>query len=218
MFDEGEGKIEIENPYHSFIEEFLSSSKFFKRDIDKYNGILKVITALNGFNREPFMGRIFTNKADIIIFLDIVEQYRKSITMNLSRGAEDVWTASQSVAAHMDVYEEGFTINDYMDTTNTTISKRSLRAYFSELNSNNIFKTNGKEGQSNIYVISRSLESVKTSVADIKLSEYDVEYLEWNYTIYSEKELLSKFPFIHPGDIKNCSDPPFWNKFLPEGK
>jgi len=218
MFTEGEDKIEIENPYHSFIEEFLSSSKFFKRDIDKYNGILKVITALNGFNRTPFMGRIFTTKADIIIFLDIVEQYRKSITLNLSRGAEDVWTASQSVAAHLDVYEEGFTVNDYMDAVPHPPSKRSLRAYFKELNSAGIFRTNGKEGQSNIYVISRSLEEFKTDMDDIKLSEYDIEYLEWNYTLKSERELIDHFPYTFPGDIKKCSDPPFWNKFLPEGK
>jgi hypothetical protein len=214
----GEDKIEIENPYHSFVEGFLSSSKFFKRDIDKYNGILKVITALNGFNRKPFMGRIFTTKADIIIFLDIVEQYRKSISLNLSRGAEDVWAASQSIAAKHSSIEDGFTINDFIDLTGSTISKRSLRAYFSELNSNNIFKTNGKEGQSWIYVINSSLEDMKTKEEDIKLSEYDVEYLEWNYQILSEKEFLVKFPYIPPGDIKKCSDPPFWNKFLPEGK
>ena len=44
--------IVIINPYIHFVINFLKDSSFYKRDFDKFNGILKTITALNYYNHE----------------------------------------------------------------------------------------------------------------------------------------------------------------------
>lgn len=44
--------ISIINPYVYFIIDFLKNSAFYKRDFDKFNGILKTITVLNYYNHE----------------------------------------------------------------------------------------------------------------------------------------------------------------------
>ena len=81
-------KIDIENPYTSFIEDFLNGSKFLKRDVDKYDGILRVITAINGYNRELIDNTLFTTKNDIRYFIRLLQNYQESINKNLSPPAE----------------------------------------------------------------------------------------------------------------------------------
>ena len=80
----------IYNPYNDFMDKYLGQSKYFKRDVDKYDGILRIITAINGYKRETVNDTLLTTKEDIVMFIDILERYHQSITSNLSPGAADI--------------------------------------------------------------------------------------------------------------------------------
>lgn len=206
---------EIINPYHEFIDTFLNQSKFFKRDYDKYNGILRVITAINGYNRELINGVLFTTVEDIQLFLEILERYHESITANLSPNASDILHEMRAKANEWDLYDEeiGFTVNDYMARSGFQFQKRSFQQYFSELNANNLIKTVGKDGKQNLYVLmDTSLGIDKTKII---MSELDQKMLKYNYGIDCEK-LRNLGGDTLPGGLKKCSDPPIWDDLLPE--
>ena len=84
--------IVIINPYINFVINFLKDSSFYKRDFDKFNGILKTITALNYYNHEvhDIDGEmvILTNLSDVQQFMSILHPYKESISANLSPKAE----------------------------------------------------------------------------------------------------------------------------------
>lgn len=205
---------EIINPYHEFIDTFLGSSKFFKRDVDKYNGILRVITAINGFNRELVNGVLFTTAEDIKLFLELLERYHESITANLSPNAADIIREMRENADKWGLYEEeGFTVNDYMAFSNYQIAKRSFQQYFSELNANNMVKVVGKEGRQSLYQLADT--SFHTDSIEIKMSAFDQKMLEYNYGIDCDK--LRNLGGTHtPGKISDVHDAPIWDDLLPE--
>ena len=86
--------ISIINPYVYFIIDFLKNSAFYKRDFDKFNGILKTITVLNYYNHEvhDVEGKkvILTNIADVQQFMSLLNPYKESISANLAPKAADV--------------------------------------------------------------------------------------------------------------------------------
>ena len=86
--------IVIINPYVYFVINFLKNSNFYKRDFDKFNGILKTITALNYYNHEihDIDGErvILTNIADVQQFMSLLKPYRESISANLAPKAVEV--------------------------------------------------------------------------------------------------------------------------------
>ena len=86
--------IVIINPYVYFVINFLKDSAFYKRDFDKFNGILKTITALNYYNHEVYDidGKkvILTNIADVQEFMSLLKPYKESISANLSPKAVEV--------------------------------------------------------------------------------------------------------------------------------
>jgi len=206
---------EIINPYHEFINAFLNKSKFFKRDFDKYNGILRVITAINGYNRELINEVLFTTVEDIVLFLELLERYHESITANLSPNAADIIREMRENADKWDLYDEesGHTVNDYMARSGYQFAKRSFQQYFSELNANGLIKTAGKEGKQNLYVLVDT--SLGVDETDIKMSEFDQKMLTYNYGIDCNK-LRELGGSSLQGGLKKVSDPPVWDDLLPQ--
>ena len=206
---------EIINPYHQFINDFLKSSKFFKRDFDKYNGILRVITAINGYNRKLVNGVLFTTVEDILLFSELLERYHESITANLSPNASDLIREMRENADKWDLYdsEVGFTVNDYMAHSGYQFAKKSFQQYFSELNANGLIKTAGKEGRQNLYCLIDT--SYGIGETDIKMSSFDQKMLEYNYGIDCDK-LRTLGGDTLQGGLQKVSDPPVWDDLLPE--
>lgn len=177
----------INNPYTESIIKFLGESEYFKRDFDKYNGILKTITAINGFNRQTFeidgQEILYTSLNDIKLFMSLLKEYHESISVNISpksaevlddlRGNIDEWIMDRKIS-DMGV----FTVNDYFELSKSHLSKRSLQNYFGELNRAGFLKVVGKQGRSNEYQISGR---VSDALFDdlLQLSEEQLQLIEW---------------------------------------
>lgn len=157
----------IINPYTSSVINFLGESEYFKRDFDKYNGILKTITALNSYNRATYdlEGEtvIFTSLDDIQIFISLLQVYHESISVNISPKSAEIL---DDLRSNMDTWlldgkvnELGITINKYFEITRCNLSKKSIRRYFSELNAAGFLKVVGNENRSNIYAVSGRVSS-----------------------------------------------------------
>lgn len=151
--------IEIINPYTCSVITFLGESEYFKRDFDKYNGILKTITAFNSYNRSIFeLGDkkvIFTSLDDIQIFISLLLAYHDSISGNITPKAADVLN---EIRANFDdwllaqkTFEQGITTAQYAELSKLNLSKRSIQRYFGELNSNGFLKVVERQGRTNIY-------------------------------------------------------------------
>ena len=215
-------KVNIYNPYNQFIRDFLGSSKYFKRDVDKYDGILRVITAVNGYRRPLVNDTLLTTKEDISIFIDILGRYHKSITSNLTPGAVEVLQDLYDHADEWDLYESlkedgspnGITIGDYQHRATTKFGKSTLGNYFRELNAEGLVKTTGKEGQSNLYILVGTNVSVDKD--EIELSESDKKMLEFNFGVEAYDVLSS---YTSPVNIfMEQPSEPYWNDMLPENK
>lgn len=190
--------INIVNPYSESILKLIGESEYYKRDYDKYNGILKVITAFNSGNREvhEINGEkvIFTNPQDLQYFITLLKPYVESITHNLSKKAAELladivdnsheWTYQpESKYNFGETLDFGFTINDYIENGNVSIAKRSLYRYFTELNQEGYLKVVGKQGKSNMYAVVEQDEEVKNipdsellSLSDLSKSRLEHEY------------------------------------------
>jgi len=158
---------------------------------------------------------LFTTKEDIIIFIDILEQYHSSIVMNLSPSSKDLLARIYKNRTNLDLFEEGFTVPDYIAASGDRLSKRSIQKYFGELSANNILKPVAKEGYNNVYVVLKSEDDFEDLKKYIKFEEKDIKHLKHDYDIMSAEEFMLLFPFFPPGDIKKCTNPPYWNDFLP---
>jgi len=186
----------IVNPYSESILKFIGESEYYKRDYDKYNSILKVITAFNSKDRVSFRINdydvIFTQPEDIQYFVSLFATYKTSITHNLSRKATDIY---KDILENRDVLEydyeneeldmvveEGFTVNDYIEKGNVNLQKRSLQRYISELNREGYLKIVGKKSRSNVYkTISDSTETVDWDNL-FKLSDEAIDRLKYEYS------------------------------------
>jgi predicted transcriptional regulator len=162
-------KLTIINPYTESIINFLSESEYFKRDFDKYNGILKTITAFNGFNRETYELHdetiLFTNLRDIQIFISILAKYHESINVNISpKSAEildDIRANIDDWMLREESFENGFTIKEYMEKTGFKLDLRSFQTYFKELNNSGFIKVVDNKGRANVYELTGKVTSDK---------------------------------------------------------
>lgn len=154
--------IKIINPYTESVIDFLGESEYFKRDFDKYNGILKTITAINGYNRPLFeyegQDILFTSLNDIQLFISLLRNYHESIAVNISPKAAEVL---DEIRANIDdwiykqkVPEMGFTTSNFYELSTINLSKRSIQTYFGELNKVGFLKVVDKMGNANIYNLS----------------------------------------------------------------
>lgn len=206
--------IDIYNPYNSFINKFLGESKYFKRDVDKYDGILRIITALNGYNREQLNDTIFTTKNDISFFLDLLSDYQEAIVTNLSPGATHVLNELREHEEEWDLYEQGITVNDYLGSSSIGLAKNSVQRYFGELNSSSLIKVVDKSGNSNVYVLLP--ESFNKFKDEIELDVNDLKMLEYNYGITDLSKFESETSCTSPRDKLPGEKEPFWNDHLPK--
>lgn len=220
--------INIVNPYSDAILNLIGASEYYKRDYDKYNGILKVITAFNSSNREvhEINGEkvIFTNPEDLQYFVTLLRPYMTSIKRNLSKKAtellEDItensddWIYQADSAFKYDSGENfGFTINDYVEKGNVNIAKRSLYRYFTELNQEGFLKVVGKHAKSNMYALVENVDEVNQNEM-LVLSEMGKRRLELEYPEDIVGYILSNDIILDENcSILNQSDDvlkPFW--------
>ena len=220
----------IVNPYSESILKFIGESEYYKRDYDKYNGILKVITAFNSIGRPVFelnnQKIIFTQPEDIQYFVTLFSGYKASITHNLSKKATEIYKDIVEHDGEWDYQPEnqfgeavdfGFTVNDYYEHGNVKLNKRSLQRYFSELNQEGYLKVVGKSSRSNMY----ALMSTSATSADwsnlFSLSEFTIKHLEYEYPEdIVESILLNDTLPSEEVSILNQSDDvvkPFWVDF-----
>ena len=173
-------ELHIINPYTESVITFLSESEYFKRDFDKYNGILKTITAFNGFNRPTYevSGKkiLFTSLSDLQLFISLLKPYHESINVNISPKAAEIL---DDIRGNMDdwinrneSFEYGLTINEYTEMTNISLSKRSFWRYFKELNLAGFLKVVDKRGQSNVYELT---DKIVAEVPDTMLCISDAQ-------------------------------------------
>lgn len=184
----------IVNPYSESILKFIGESEYYKRDYDKYNSILKVITAFNSVNRPVFEVNnqkiIFTQPEDIQYFVTLFSSYKSSITHNLSKKATEIYQDilensgewdHQPDTMFEDSVEFGFTINEYYENGNVSLNKRSLQRYFSELNKEGYLKVVGKFSRSNMYALMGATGEGADWSNLFSLSNRAVEHLNFEY-------------------------------------
>lgn len=184
----------IVNPYSESILKFIGESEYYKRDYDKYNSILKVITAFNSINRPIFEVNnqkiIFTQPEDIQYFVTLFSSYKSSITHNLSKKATEIYQDilensgewdHQPDTMFEDSAEFGFTINEYYENGNVSLNKRSLQRYFSELNKEGYLKVVGKFSRSNMYALMGATGEGADWSNLFSLSNRAVEHLNFEY-------------------------------------
>ena len=158
--------IVIINPYINFVINFLKDSSFYKRDFDKFNGILKTITALNYYNHEvhDIDGEmvILTNLSDVQQFMSILHPYKESISANLSPKAVEILNDIRNNIDDwiMEINPEelslGITTNQYFTLQNLGLSKDSVKKYIYELANNGFLQITDHSGKSNVYNLTKS--------------------------------------------------------------
>ena len=158
--------IVIINPYVYFVINFLKDSAFYKRDFDKFNGILKIITAINYYNHEVYDidGKkvILTNIADVQEFMSLLKPYKESISANLSPKAVEVLNDIRNnidewkINKDREVLNMGITTNEYFTLQNLGLSKASVRKYMYELADKGFLQITDHSGRANIYDLAKS--------------------------------------------------------------
>lgn len=221
-------EVTIYNPYWSFMEEYLSNSKYIFRDTDKYDAILRVITAINGYNRKIHdvngQKTLFTSREDIGFFLELLDQYHKSIVSNISPGAMDllenlnenaeVWFNDDRGNDDQKSFKKGLTINKYIEESSNKLSRQTLKKYFKELADVGYLKIIREESQQYVYDLGK--DSVIDAMGEVHLSKLDQKIMEFNYgneitlTFEDEEQYGISLWDMHPE-----VEAPMWNKYLP---
>ena len=121
-------EITIINPYVYFVINFLKDSAFYKRDFEKFNGLLKTITALNFYKHEVYDidGKkvILTSIEDVQLFMSLLKPYKESISANVSPKAVDVLNDIRNniekwkLNGEREVLGLGITTNEYFNLQN----------------------------------------------------------------------------------------------------
>lgn len=157
----------IVNPYVKFVTQFLSNSKYYKRDFDKFNGLLKTITALNYYNNYHTIiddtEVLFTSINDVQLFISLLQPYHESISANIPPKAVEVlndirenihnWTKTVNADDNLEleVGDTGITTNDYFAKSELGLSKDSVKRYMYELHEKGYLRVVGRTGKANIY-------------------------------------------------------------------
>ena len=196
--------IVVINPYVYFVINFLKDSAFYKRDFDKFNGILKTITALNYYNHEVYDidGKkvILTNIADVQLFMSLLKPYKESISANLSPKAVEVLNDIRNniedwrVNKDREVLDMGITTNEYFGLQNLGLSKASVRKYMYELADKGFLQITTHSGRANVYDLAKSeVASINYDLKHIDDSIYEnicYEVGEWVLDIMREDKFV----------------------------
>ena len=185
-------EIEIINPYIQIVINFLNNSKYYKRDFPKYNNLLKVITVMNYYHKTVYESEdrkiIYTSIEDVQLFLTLLDNYRLSISENLSPKATEILKQlvelndkpkSNGEQPTLDV-NRLWTITEFMEETHIDIEKRSLQTYFSELNKKGFIRIVETKGRANVYEITDNFNPV-TIEEKLTLSENVQETIAYEY-------------------------------------
>ena len=159
-------EITIINPYVYFVINFLKDSAFYKRDFEKFNGLLKTITALNFYKHDVYEidGKkvILTNIEDVQLFMSLLKPYKESISANISPKAVDVLNDIRDNIEKWKFNGEreeigaGITTNEYFNLQNLKLSKASVKKYIYELAEKGFLRVVGHSGRANIYDLAKS--------------------------------------------------------------
>ena len=175
--------VKIVNPYVSIIIEFLKESEYFKRDFDKYNGLLKTISALNYYNKTVHEINnekiIYTSLEDVQLFFSLLKPYHDTIQFNISPKASEVLTELRENINDWEVFynnldDGGILTADYHEKSKLHLSKRSIQKYFKELSNEGYIKVVGSKGKNAPIWSLTALEKKKIEEL-LELSESDKE-------------------------------------------
>lgn len=215
--------ISIINPYVYFIIDFLKNSAFYKRDFDKFNGILKTITVLNYYNHEvhDVEGKkvILTNIADVQQFMSLLNPYKESISANLAPKAVDVLNDIRNniddwrMQTDEEILDMGITTNIYFTRQNLGLSKDSVKKYMYKLEKQGFLQINGRLGNSNVYDLANSeIAHISYNLKHIDDSVYDnIRYEIGEWVV----ELMNEDRFVEGLSIMNFDsevEKPVWAK------
>ncbi|WP_407412287.1 hypothetical protein [Methanobrevibacter sp.] len=209
------------NPYVHFVIDFLKNSSFYKRDFDKFNGLLKTITALNYYNHKVYDvdGKkvVLTNIADVQLFMSLLRPYKESISANLAPKAVEVLNDIRNniedwkLSKDREVLNMGITTNDYFTLQNLGLSKASARKYMYELADKGFLQVTDQSGRSNIYDLAKSeVESISYDLKHMDDSVYNdicYEIGEWVVDIMKEDKFIEGLSIMNfDSDIRK----PIW--------
>ena len=192
--------ITIINPYVYFVINFLKDSSFYKRDFEKFNGLLKTITALNFYNHDVYeidgQKVILTSIEDVQLFMSLLRPYKESITANVSPKAVDVLNdirnniATWKSHAEREVLDMGITTNEYADLQNLGLSKASVKKYMYELAEKGFLRVTAHAGRANVYDLAKSeMVTINYDLQHIDESVYEnirYEVGDWVVDIMKE--------------------------------
>jgi hypothetical protein len=196
--------ITIINPYVYFVINFLKDSSFYKRDFEKFNGLLKTITALNFYNHTVYEvdGKkvILTNIQDVQLFMSLLKPYKESISANLSPKAVDVLNDIREnintwkFKGDREVIEMGITTNEYFDLQNLGLSKPSVKKYMYELAEKGFIRKTAQSGRANVYDLAKSeVASINNDLQHIDEAIYEnicYEIGDWIVDIMKEDKFI----------------------------
>lgn len=177
------------NPFYDIIASMLSSSKFFKRDTEKYTNLLETITVLNFYQNEKYVFEdgqkaIITSKNDVRLLLSLLEPYMHSIAVNIKPKSAEIY---QILLANIDdwkllkgedefEFDVGITIREYFEKPVNDIPMTSLRRYFSDLYQAGLLSIVGTQDRANMYdVVKYDFDKLIDEVDYDKLG-LDVEF------------------------------------------
>lgn len=217
--------IAIINPYVYFVIDFLKNSAFYKRDFDKFNGILKTITALNYYNHEvhDVDGKkvILTNIADVQQFMSLLNPYKESISANLAPKAVDVLNDIRNNIDEWKMQKErvmpgmGITTSEYFQLQNLELSLDSVRKYMYELKNQGFLQIADRFGNFNVYDLAKSeIAHISYDLKHIDDSVYeDIRYEIGEWVV----ELMNEDRFVEGLSVMNFDsevEKPVWAKTI----
>ena len=178
-------EIEVINPYIGLVVESLGDSIYYKRDSDKYNNIIKTISALNYYNREIFekdgQKYLYVTLEDVQLFFSLINRYRESINMNISPKAVDVlneindkyFELTENQKGNDDEYQvtlgDGFTVNRFEEVSELGLSRRSIYRYIDELREAKLLSVKDRGRTGNLYDL--TMRKGKEWIDTLQLSE-----------------------------------------------
>ena len=215
--------IAIINPYVYFVIDFLKNSAFYKRDFDKFNGILKTMTALNYYNHEvhDVDGKkvILTNIADVQQFMSLLNPYKESISANLAQKAVDVLNDIRNNIDEWKMQKErvmpgmGITTSEYFQLQNLELSLDSVRKYMYALKNQGFLQITERFNNFNIYDLANSeIAHISYDLKHIDDSVYeDIRYEIGEWVV----DLMNEDKFVEGLSVMNFDsevEKPVWVK------
>lgn len=215
--------IAIINPYVYFVIDFLKNSAFYKRDFDKFNGILKTMTALNYYNHEvhDVDGKkvILTNIADVQQFMSLLNPYKESISANLAQKAVDVLNDIRNNIDEWKMQKErvmpgmGITTSEYFQLQNLELSLDSVRKYMYALKNQGFLQITERFNNFNIYDLANSeIAHISYDLKHIDDSVYeDIRYEIGEWVV----DLMNEDKFVEGLSVMNFDsevEKPVWAK------